>query len=100
VSSEVRNLHDIEQGGLHEVMGPRLGHYLRILPLSLGQVLMWGEHVVNFAISEVEFAKLQCRNLILVYVNYAYPLQEVCSDQGILKIFRYAISIYCTDQRW
>jgi hypothetical protein len=95
VSSEVRNLHDIEQGRLREVMGPQLGDYLRILPLSLSHVLMWEEHVVKFVIFEVEVAKLQRRNLILVCSNCAYPLREVRSDQGILKISRYVVSIYC-----
>jgi hypothetical protein len=52
---------------------------------------MWGEHVVNFPVAEVEVAKLQRCNLFLVCVNCAYPLREVRSDQGILKISRYTV---------
>jgi hypothetical protein len=74
VSTKVGNLHDIQQGGLREVHSPRLRDYLRILPLSSGQVLMWGDHVIYFSISEVEVAKLQRYNLILVCLNCAYPL--------------------------
>jgi hypothetical protein len=61
---------------------------------------MWGEHVIDFVISEVEVAELQCCNLILVYSNCVDPLREVRSDQGILKISRYIVSIYCATQRW
>jgi hypothetical protein len=85
VSTKVGNLHDVQQGGLREVHSPRLGDYLRILPLSSGQVLMWGEHVIDFAISEVEVAKLQRCNLILVCSNCAYPLREVRRNQGVFK---------------
>jgi hypothetical protein len=98
VSSEVRNLHDIEQGGLHEVHIPRLGDYLRIIPLSPSQVVMWGENVVNFAISKVEVSKLQHRNIILVCSDYVYPLREVRSDQGVFKIFGHVVSIYYATQ--
>jgi hypothetical protein len=28
VSSEVWDLHDVQQGGLHEVMGPHIGDYI------------------------------------------------------------------------
>jgi hypothetical protein len=68
--------------------------------LILGQVLMWGEHVVNFVISEVEVVKLQCHNLILVCSNYAYPLWEVRRDQGVFEISGHVVSIYCTAQGW
>jgi hypothetical protein len=61
---------------------------------------MWGENVINFVIFEVEVAKLQCCNLILVCSNCAYPLRKVRSDQGVFKISGHAFSIYCAAQRW
>jgi hypothetical protein len=53
-----------------------------------------GEHVIEFLVVEVEVAKLQHCNLVLVCSNCTDPLQEVCSDQGVLEISGYAISIY------
>ena len=61
---------------------------------------MWGENVVNFSISKVEVTKLQRYNLILVCTSCVYPLREVRSDQGILKISRYVVTVYNTTQRW
>jgi hypothetical protein len=57
---------------------------------------MWGEHVVDLHVVEVEVAKLQCYNIILVCVNCAYPLREVCSNQVILEVSGHTVSIYGT----
>jgi hypothetical protein len=99
VSSKVRNLHDVEQGGLREVMGPLLRDDLQILPFGSGEVLMQGEHVVGFAISKVEVSKLQRCNLILVCSHCVDPLREVRSDQGVVEVSGHTVSIYCTTQR-
>jgi hypothetical protein len=61
---------------------------------------MWGEHVIDFAISEVEVSKIQCCNLILVCSNYAYPLREVHRNQGVFEISGHIVLIYCVAQRW
>jgi hypothetical protein len=61
---------------------------------------MWGEHVIDFSVAEVEVVEIQRCNLVLVCVNCADPLWEVRSDQGVLEISGHAISIYCTAQRW
>jgi hypothetical protein len=61
---------------------------------------MWGEHAIDFAISKVEVAKLQHRNLILVCLNCAYPLQEVCRNQGVLEVYGLDVSIYYAAHRW
>jgi hypothetical protein len=61
---------------------------------------MWGEHVIDFSVAEVEVTELQCCNLVLVFSNYADPLHEVHSDQGVLEISGHAISIYYATQRW
>jgi hypothetical protein len=61
---------------------------------------MWGEHVVNFAISEDEVTKLQCHNLMLVCSNCAYSFQEVRRNQGVFEVSGHAISIYCDAQGW
>jgi hypothetical protein len=61
---------------------------------------MWGEHVIDFSVPEVEVAELQCCNLVLVCSNCVDPLQEVHSDQGVLEISGHDISIYCAAQRW
>jgi hypothetical protein len=100
VSTKVGNIHDVQQGGLRKVHSPRRGDYLRIISLSYSQVLMWGEHVIDFAISKVEVAKIQRCNLILVCLNCAYPLWKVLHNQGVFKISGHAISIYCVTQRW
>jgi hypothetical protein len=84
---------------MHEVHSPRLGDYLEIHPLSFGQVLMWGEHVIDFAIFKVEVTKLQHCNLILFCSNYVYPFREVRRIQGVFKISRHAILIYCVSYR-
>jgi hypothetical protein len=60
---------------------------------------MWGEHVIEFMISEVEFTKLNCCNLILVCSNYVYPLWEVHRNEGVFEISRYDVSIFCATQR-
>jgi hypothetical protein len=85
VSTKVGNLHDIQQGGLREVRSPLLGDYLRILSLSYGQVLMWGECVIDFVIAEVEFAKLQRCNIILVCSNCADPLRRYVVTKAYSK---------------
>jgi hypothetical protein len=61
---------------------------------------MWGDHAIYLPIVEVEFTKLQCFNFILVSMNCAYPLQELHSDQGILKISGHIVLIDCVAQRW
>jgi hypothetical protein len=61
---------------------------------------MWGDHVIDFAISKVEVAKLQHCNLILVCSNCAYPLREVHRNQGVFKISGHAVLIYCAAQGW
>ena len=61
---------------------------------------MWGEHVIDLPFAEVEVDKLQCYNLILVFSNYVYPLQEVHSDQSVFEISGHAVSIYFAAQRW
>jgi hypothetical protein len=60
---------------------------------------MWGENAIDLPVTEVEVTKLQRCNIILVRTNCVYPLREVCSDHGILKISRHTVSIYHTAQR-
>jgi hypothetical protein len=61
---------------------------------------MWGEHVVDLPVAEVEVAKLQRCNLFLICVNYVYPFREVRSDQSILKLYGHTVSIDCATQKW
>jgi hypothetical protein len=61
---------------------------------------MWGEHVIDIEISEVEVAELQRCNLILVCSSCAYPLREVHHNQGVFEISSHVVSIYCAAQRW
>jgi hypothetical protein len=64
---------------------------------------MWGEHVIDFSVAEVEVTELQRCNLVLVCSNCTDPLREVRSDQGVLKISGHAVSIYCRSEvvcRW
>jgi hypothetical protein len=61
---------------------------------------MWGKHVIEIPVAEVEVAKIQRCNLFLVCVNCTYPLWEVRSEQGVLKVSRHTIVIYCASQRW
>jgi hypothetical protein len=61
---------------------------------------MWGEHDVDLPIAEVEVAKLQRCYILLIYVNCTYPLQEVRSDQFILKVSGHTASVYCATKRW
>jgi hypothetical protein len=74
VSSKVGNLHDIQQGGMSKVHSPLLRDDLQVFPFTSSQVLMWGEHFIDFVIFEVEVVELQCCNLILVCSNYVDPL--------------------------
>jgi hypothetical protein len=61
---------------------------------------MWGEHVVDLPVAEVEVTKLQRCNIFLIYMNCMYPLGEVHSDQSVLKLSGHTVSIDCVAQRW
>jgi hypothetical protein len=56
---------------------------------------MRDKNVIEFSVVEVEVVELQHCNLVWVCLNYAGPLQDVRSDQGVLKISGNSISIYC-----
>jgi hypothetical protein len=71
------------------------GTIFELFPFILVQVFMWGEHVVDLPITEVEVAKLQRCNIFLVCADCVYPLREVHSDQSVLKFSGHTVSIDC-----
>jgi hypothetical protein len=57
---------------------------------------MWGEHAVNLPVTEVEVAKLQRCELILINTNYVHLSRMVRSDQRIFKVSGNTVLIDCT----
>ena len=54
VTTKMGNLHHIEHSGLHELLNPRLGDQVRLLPIFLRQISMECEHSIVLSISKVE----------------------------------------------
>jgi hypothetical protein len=61
--SKVWYLHHIQASGPRDVHSPRLGDYLRPLPLGPGQILLQGEHSMVLEISQVEVTDLKLHDL-------------------------------------
>jgi hypothetical protein len=61
--SKVWYLHHVQDSGPRDVHSPQLGDDLRLLPLCLGQILMWGEHAIVLAVSQVEVTDIQRHDL-------------------------------------
>jgi hypothetical protein len=57
--SKVWYLHHVQDSGPCNVHSPRLGDHLRVLPLSPGQILVWGENSTVLVISQVEVIDIQ-----------------------------------------
>jgi hypothetical protein len=55
---KVRDIHNINQGILREVMGPKMGDNIGIFSFHLGQILMWAEHTIRFTVFKVEVTKI------------------------------------------
>jgi hypothetical protein len=52
-----------------------------------GQVLMWGEHVIDLSVSEVEVAKFQRAAILSWSARTArIPFGRYVSNQGVFKI--------------
>jgi hypothetical protein len=61
--SKVGYLHYIQDVGPCDVHGLRKEDDLRLRPLYLGQILMWGEYFIVLVIYQVEVTDLQHHNL-------------------------------------
>jgi len=59
VLSKMGNLHHIEYSGLHQLLNPRLGDNVRLLPSSLCEVSAGCKHNIVLSISKVEVDVLQ-----------------------------------------
>jgi hypothetical protein len=86
--SKVGYLHYIQDVVPCDVHGPRLEDDLRLRTLCLGQILMWGKYAIVIVIYQVEVTDLQHHNLSQLQSNCTYPLQEVRSDQRVVKVPR------------
>jgi hypothetical protein len=75
-------------------MGPLLRYNLGVLSFCNSQVLVWGYHTVNLAISKVKITKFQRGELLLVNMNCVHPFREVRSDYSIVEVSGYSISIH------
>ena len=99
MSSEVWYLHHVQDSGPRDVHGPRLGDDLQLLPLFLGQILVWCEHAIVFVVSQVEFIDIQCHNMSQLWSNYMYPLREVRSDQCVVEVPQDVVTTNRASQR-
>jgi hypothetical protein len=63
VPSKVWYIHHVQDSGSHDVHSPWLGDDLRLIPFGIGQILVWGEHSMVLAISQVEVIDIQCHDL-------------------------------------
>jgi hypothetical protein len=98
--SKVGYLHYVQDGGPHDVHGLQMGDDIRLHPLCLSQILMWGEHSIVLVISQFEFIDLQHYNLSQLQSKCTYPLWEVRSDQGVFKVPQDTITTNRSSHRW
>jgi hypothetical protein len=86
MSAKMRDLHDVQYCGLRDLLYPRLGDYVSLLPSRLHQVSMRCEHCIVLSVSEFEFIVVQRWDFSQLDSFYMDPLWDVCGDQNVLKV--------------
>jgi hypothetical protein len=86
MSIKVGDLHHVQDRGSREILNPRLGDYLGLLPSRLHHLPLRHEHRIVLPISEVEVIDLERWDQSQLGSNCVYPLQEVLSDEHVLKV--------------
>jgi hypothetical protein len=86
MSAKVGDFNHIQDRGVHELLNPRLGDYIGLLPICLHQVPMRHEYRIVLLVSRVEVIDLEIWDLSQLGSNCTYPLQEVHSDQCVFEI--------------
>jgi hypothetical protein len=86
MSVEVCNLHHIQDGRSCDLLDPRLGNDLRLLPNRLFQVAMWCKHRIILPIAKVKITYLKSWDQSQLWSYYAYPFREVRHNECVFKI--------------
>jgi hypothetical protein len=100
MSAKMRNFHYIKYSGLHQLLNPRMGDYVRVFPSCLHQVSMTGKHGVALSVSKVKVIVLQGWDLSQLASNYAYPLRYVHGDKSVLLVPWDVVTVNRANQRW
>jgi hypothetical protein len=100
MSAEVGDLHYVQYFRSHDLLNQQLGNYIGLLPSHVQQVPMQCEHIIVLSVSKVKFADLENWDQSQLRSDCTYPIQEVHSDQHVIKVMWDTVVVYHASLGW